>query len=1285
MPDVHPTTRSQKEVFLALTQLKNSRFYNLVDTTVITGDLDVERLRNAVQQMSDDLPALRTNVLYHEGDIVYEMRHDRLELGYMDFSNDPQAEQKTRELINSYLEYDFDIKHDLLARFIIIKQHENRWLFVEYGSHIILDGWTHALMYNRLVNSYNNKSNPSTYALDDLVASDQAYVNSPSYQQDREYWQKYCSQLPDPLKLSHEDAPVGQQLHLHQHLDATLVERLRTLAHARKQRMSSLLLVALGIFLSKISGQTAFRIGLPVAARIDKIARNAPGMMSTILPLGFEFTPQTTLDDAIHDLNHTLRHHLVHQRYHSEEMLRDIPPEARGHALFHTTLNVLAYEQDHSFENTKVSFRNESNGYTANLAFEIFDRSPDGAIEFGIAANGNLYNAQHLTRFYERFLLLLEHLLAAPDKPIQEYSLLSAQEWQTCAARALRPERHYETFNDYLARQVKTHPAMLAVKDGDDTLTYAELADYSQRLARQLQQEGVKQGDIIGVTLPRSVDWVICVIALYHLGATYMPLYSSLPDERLRYMLEDAQTQRVLTTDTLRLHALAPQIKAIPFSREALNRYPLAPAATLTPDTGAYMIYTSGSTGRPKGVLVPHEGIVDEFNAMQRACGIQPGDRLMQCSAMSFDVSCLEIRLALLSGAGLVITDQSVITGDSHALAQFITHNQVSHLFMTPAVLGCHSPSAIPSHVTMFLTGEATPKALLERFSHCKQLINLYGPSEATVITINPHFSTHDMSLGNVIDTMQVYVLDNQRQLMPPGCTGELYVAGTGLAKGYINKPDMTNERFVPDLFRPGQRMYATGDRVYQDDAGRLFYLGRKDNQVKLRGQRIELGEIRNALLSCPGVEEAHVLVEDRETLGQILVAYIRCSGTPLPQEELKRQLRQTLPLYMVPNIIHTLRTLPLTPNGKLDMRRLGQYIEEESQDENESENANANDAEAVICSIFSSVLNTPTPVRPDQDFFMLGGHSLLAFKVIHQIQEAFGIELSVADLMANPTPRGVLAQLYSDHHYDPLMPSLRLRQGNVNHPPVICIHGGSGIGWPYAGLLEYFPPEWPVYALQSEALRNPCYAPTTFEEVASDHLARVKNIQPHGPYHLIGWSFGGQIAHTVAAMLQQQGEIVDSLVLIDSYPTNSASLIYERLHDNDGDMRHIIRERLVHLILNGENIPAEQWDAAVNERFHVDAAQKGNLLDAILQELTSSMGLMNLYHPLSYQGDMMLIAAKDDELRVGEHHPEVWAPYVSGKITACKVDFLHEALMQKEALESYAKALTHYLASRMA
>lgn len=1282
MPDYRHTTRSQKEVFLALTQLEHSHFYNLVDTVTITGDFDIERMRQAVRQLSAEIPTLRTNQIYHEGDIVSVLRKDDLTLEYVDFSDTPSNEDQVRQLISKSLEHDFDIQHDLLSHFIIAKQNKNQWLLIEYGSHILLDGWTHALVYNRLVDIYNNNAEDTASqfgTLDDLISCEHAYLASANYQKDRSYWLDYCAKLPAPLKLSRDDAAVGHQVRCRGHLDKALVSRLRTLAQARKLRLSSLMLTIFGIFLGKLSGQTQFTVGIPVASRLDKLTRMAPGMVSTILPFAFSVSHSATLDKISRGINHTLRRHLLHQRYHSEEMIRDIPPESRTQALFHTTLNVIAYEQKHCFEGCQVAFQNESNGYTANLAFDLFDRNPDGTLEFGITANGNLYTESMLTRYYERFVLLVERILDAPDAPVGDYSLLTDREWLTHATRAARPARQFETFNAYLARHIHTHPELIAVKDGDETLTYAQLADLSQRLAGQLAASGIRQNDLIGVMLPRSIDWAISVVALYHLGATYLPLHADLPDERLRYMLDDAHARGVIARDEARFHAIAPELDLITFNRSALAHATRVEAATLTPDTGAYVIYTSGSTGLPKGVLVPHEGIVDEFNAMQRACGIQPGDRMLQCSAMSFDVSCLELTLALLSGAGLVITDHSVLTGDSTRLAAFLEHHDVTHLFMTPAVLGCHTAQALPAHVTMFLTGEATPKALLERFAHCKQLINLYGPSEATVITINPHFSPSDMSLGTVIDTMHVYVLDEQRRLMPPGSCGELYVAGTGLAVGYINKPEMTRERFVPDIFRAHQRMYATGDRVYQDEAGRLFYLGRKDNQVKLRGQRIELGEIRNALLACPGVEEAHVLIEERETLGQVLVAYIR-TPSPLSKETLKQKLRRTLPLYMVPNVIHTLRILPLTPNGKLDIRQLRQHIEEDTPNTEQDNAPEANAAEAMVCNIFASVLKTPAPVRPDQDFFMLGGHSLLAFKVIQQVQDAFDIELGVADLMANPTPRGVVAQLFNHQKYDALMPVLKLRPGQPERPHVWCMNIGSGLGWPYGGLLKYFPVDWPVYALQSVSLKDKTYAPKSIDEVATDHIARIQSIQPQGPYHLVGWSFGGQLAHTVATQLQQQGECVDSLVIIDSYPTSATSLLNYRLSKQDPGT-----ERLVRAILNEDVSHLTDWDAAINARFGVENGPHGSLLDTIVEELNTSMALMDTYCPQHYDGDVFFVQGKEeDELRDASQIPEAWAPHISGQIHVHKVDFLHETLMHTEALECYAPLLTQHLSARM-
>lgn len=1283
MPHYRHTTRSQKEVFLALTQLEHSHLYNLVDTVTITGPFDIARMRKAVDQLVAEVPSLHTNPLYHEGDIVLAQRGNSTALEYLDLSQDPEGERKAQALIEACLTHDFDIQHDVLSHFIVIRQRDDQWLFIEYGSHVLLDGYTHALVYNRLVDLYNGCADDASSTFDPfdaLIASEQAYIGSDHYARDRAYWRTYCEALPPPLRLSLQEATVGPQLRHRRFLDPSLVERLRQLASTYNLRISTLMLALFGLFLSKLSGQEAFRVGLPVAARLDKASRKAPGMVSTILPFGFSVAHDASLAQLARSINHTLRRHLIHQRYHAEEMVRDIPPEQRTHALFHTTLNVISHEQDRCFEGCKVSFKNESNGYTANLAFDLFDRNPDGALEFGITANSHLYNDAMLAQYHERFMLLIARVLEAPDRPFSAYSLLTEAEWQAHEARAARPARRFETFNEAFAQHVARTPEALAVSAGDATLTYAELAERAQRLAAHLAAKGIGHHDLVGVMLPRGIDWLVSIVGLYHLGATYLPLHDELPDERLRFMLTDAKASLVITRDVARMEALSPQTPIVRFADETFDDAPLTDATALTPATGAYLIYTSGSTGQPKGVLVPHEGIMDEFHAMQRASGIQPGDRMLQCSAMSFDVSCLEFTLALAAGAGLVITDHRVITGESDALNAFLTRHDVTHLFMTPAVLGCHDARALPSRVTLFLTGEATPTALLERFAHCKQLINLYGPSEATVISINPQYSSQNTALGTVIDTMQGYVLDAHRQLMPPGSSGELYVAGSGLATGYVNQPALTERSFVPDLFRPDRRMYATGDRVYQDDRGQLFYLGRKDNQVKLRGQRIELGEIRSALLACPGIEDAHVMIEAHEALGQILVGYLciqeGCSSAP---ESLKRQLKRTLPTYMVPTFLHTLDALPLTANGKLDRQRLSECIRQDASNAATLDEAPASPIEAAICDVFATVLQTSTPVGPNQDFYMLGGHSLLAFKVIHQVQQHFGVELSIADLMSSPTPRAIAEQLADHHQQDALTPLLKLRPGAAGAPPIFCMNIGSGIGWPYAGLLPYFPVEWPVYAFQSASLKDADYDPASIDEIAEHHIERMRAIWPDGPYHLVGWSFGGQIAHKVAARLQQKGYKVESLVIIDSYPTQSEGLMHQQLNKQDPGV-----ERLVRAILNQDVSTLEDWDKAVNERFNVSLSTHGSLLDTLIRELNKSMSLMDTYTASHYQGDILFIEGRKDEYRDATQVPEAWRPHVSGNINVEYIDFLHESLMNPEALALYAPTMTQHIALRM-
>lgn len=1248
-----------------------------MDVITIKGALDPARLLSSIEKSGQETSSIYANFAYKNGriDVVDRDYSNAFEL--IDVSAREYPMQDAEAIISEYIHNDLDIGKDLLFKFVLIKIDATTWLLAEYCNHILMDGWGHSLVYSRIVDIYNHTDASSAITLGHQQALNECetrYADSPAYIKDRDYWQQYCAELPPPLRMSMEDKPAESLLRFRARLVGPLEQRLRAFADTRQLRLSGLLLALFGIFLGKMSGESRFTVGMPVAARKDKAARNVPGMMANILPLEIVTGPDDTLDDVARHIGRTLRKHLVHQCYRYEDMVRDRAREGTFGALFHMTLNVVAYDQNMAFDGCEVAFQNVANGYTSDLSIDVFDRNADGSLEIGLNANGSLYTQALLAQYYDRFLLMIERVMANAEQPLRDLSLLTDEELQAHMARARRPAPVFNTVTERFAAIVQAHAERTAVSAGDASLTYGVLAQRVAAVAAQLADTGVAQGDRVGVMLPRGLDWIVSLLALYQLGATYLPINRDLPDARIRYMLDDAAVRTVIVdkagaTQTLDAQCIEWVMPAM------LDGDTMHQPAALTPDTGAYIIYTSGSTGQPKGVLVPHQGIVDEVVAMQKSTRIQPGDRLMQSSAASFDVSCLEVMLGLLSGAHLVIADTQVMAGESARLKDFIATQGITHLFLTPSVLAAHPQDTLPAEVTLILTGEAASKSLLERFAHCQRVLNLYGPSEATIVTINDQFSPYDLSLGTPIDSMRTYVLDPQRRLLPPGTMGELYVAGTGLAQGYLNLPEMTEVRFLPDLFVPGEKMYATGDLVYQTLDGRLIYCRRRDDQVKLRGLRIELGEIRTALLQHPAVEEAHVAVESHPTLGATLIGYVRAtSATP---HDLKTHLRQTLPPYMVPSVIHTLDVLPLTPNGKLDKKRLQAQLQDPMAADASAEAAWMTPAEAILCDIFASVLQHEGPVHKDQDFFMLGGHSLLAFKVIERVRQRFDIELSIADLLSHPTPSAIATQLSHHQHTDALAPLLQLRSGEDDAPPIFCMNIGSGIGWPYVGLLPYFPAEWPVYAFQSGSLKDANYNPASIDEVAEHHIERMRSMWPSGPYHVVGWSLGGQIAHKVAAKLQEKGCEVASLVVIDSYPMQSTHMIDRRLEKQDPAV-----ERLVCAIINREVSQDEDWDAAVNAHFNLDAATHGSLLDTLIKEVNRSITMMDIYTPSHYQGDMLFIEGSGDALRDEAQVPEAWASHVSGEIKVEFVDFAHEALMNPEALVHYAPSVTRHIAS---
>ncbi|KAG0229803.1 hypothetical protein BGW42_001329, partial [Actinomortierella wolfii] len=574
----------------------------------------------------------------------------------------------------------------------------------------------------------------------------------------------------------------------------------------------------------------------------------------------------------------------------------------------------------------------------------------------------------------------------------------------------------------------------------------------------------------------------------------------------------------------------------------------------------AYLMYTSGSTGQPKGVMVSHRGI-SRLAYNNGFVNITADDRVAFSSNPSFDPSTFEVWVPLLNGASIVIVDRETFL-DPHCLADALKRYQITFLYMTNALLQQYA----------FIIGESLSKL---RYLHCGaeqgsiaaykevlryggpvQVTNRYGPTECTVdatthtVTSAALTNMERLPIGRPIGNTRVYVLDKHLVPVSIGVAGELYIGGAGVANGYLNKPDLTAKSFVPDPFSnvDGARMYKTGDLVCYLPDGNLVFLGRGDNQIKIRGFRVELGEIEARLSEHPDVRET-IVVTNGEGDYKRLVAYVVCDL----QDNLVRNLREYLslrvPEYMIPSAFVRLDSMPLTNNGKVDRRALpnpdsASFVTGEYE-------APQGDIEVALADIWSELLALDQVGRHD-NFFTLGGHSLMAIRMMNIVQVRLGVRLKLHSLLSTPTIAGLARTALhtdaSDDHHGEFGVLLPLKISG-NRPPLFCVHPLFGLSWCYRGLVQHLHPEQPLYGLQARGLDGKTPLASSIEEMTLDYIDQIRKVQPHGPYNLLGWSLGGTIAHHIALKLEQHGEKVRLLVILDTpagYPAKTSGSFEE-------------------------------------------------------------------------------------------------------------------------------------------
>ncbi|MFJ3814317.1 amino acid adenylation domain-containing protein [Streptomyces sp. NPDC090056] len=1008
-----PLTGGQSGIWLAQQIEPDGSAYNIAFVLRLRGDIDPDRLATAVRRTVEEAESLHVRITDADGTPRQVPTRFPVDVARVDLRGEADPE----EAAHRWMEADRDRPADpaggpLFAQALLRLADDRIWWYQRYH-HLLVDGAGVALISRRAgdLHTLGDAAPAPDWSLARLVAADTAYTSSEQYAADRAHWRERTAGRPEPVRLlPRATAPMRRRVRDTTLLDPATVARLSARADGAGVPLSRLLLAATAAHLHRATGEQDLVLGLPVTARRDPAVRDVPGMVSNILPLRVTVRPDTTAARLLADVATGVSALLAHSRYRAEDLARDLGLTDGVRELVGPTVNILPQPDGVRFDGAEAEFVPHWLGPIGDLTLTFGDPGASGGLRLHLDADADVCDEAALAEHRRRFLAVLDALAEDPDRPVGHIELTSGEERaRLLGAFGTAPRPAPETtWPAAFAERVRLAPDAVALVCEDEELTYAELDAAANRLARLLTARGAGPEDVVAVALPRSPDLVVALLAVMKAGAAYLPLDADHPQDRIAYMLEDAGARTVVTTRELS-DALpdAPGVARVllddPATAAGLAALdPSDPAVPVTLDGAAYVIYTSGSTGRPKGVVVSHDGVGSLIATATDRIGVTADSRIVQFASAGFDVTVWDLVMSLcVGGRVILVPTERRVAGP--ALTDYIARHRATHMILPPSLVSALPPECdLPDGSVLVVGTEAVPGELIARWAGRVRVVVAYGLTEATVnstLWLADADRPGPAPIGRPDPNTRAYVLDSALRPVPVGAEGELYVGGRGLARGYLGRPGLTSERFVADPYadEPGARMYRTGDRVRWSADGNLEFLGRADGQIKIRGHRVEPGEVESAFMACPGIAQAAVLVRDDHRGVKRLVGYLVAgAGTDADSAvtEARARIAATLPDHMVPSALVRLDgPLPLTPNGKLDRRALP----EPRWTAMAGDDAPTTPDETALAALFAEVLGLPS-VGVHDSFFELGGDSIVAIQLVNRARAA-GLALTPRDV----------------------------------------------------------------------------------------------------------------------------------------------------------------------------------------------------------------------------------------------------------------------------------------------
>lgn len=1168
--------------------------YNIPEFVRLVGPLHAQVLERCLNEVIRRHESLRTTFIAVDGEPVQRSAPElSIPLRVVDLEPLPAAEREARcrELAAEAAGTSFDLSRGPLLCATLVRLGPAEHVLLLVIHHIISDGWSTGILVRELATLYAAFSQGQPSPLPELAIQyadfavwQQQWMQGEVLTTQVEYWRKQLAGGEAALSLP-TDRPrprvrsfAGGKVPFR--VEPLLVERLRALGGQEKASLYMVLLAALQAQLLRYTREPRLSVGTYIANRNRAEVEPLIGFFLNTLVMRTDLSGDPTARELLRRVVEVTLGAYAHQDVPFEKLLEELAP-ARDTSIspFFQVMLVLQNTPSASVGPGALRLEPYEIPGETYAQFELtlwLSEEPDGLRGYW-EYNRDLFDEATIHRMVAHYQELLAGIAARPDERLSRLPLLPVEERRRLLVEWNQTERAFPRacLHHLIEAHAARAPQAPAVVHLEQRLTYGELDRRANQLAWHLRSLGVGPGQIAGLCLERSVEMIVSVLAVLKAGGAYVPLDPSYPPERLALMLADSRPQVLVTRQALLslLPGPLPRVVCVDAEAEALARQPdEAPEGGATEEDLAYVVYTSGSTGRPKGVMVTHGSLANAYHAWEQDYRLPELRAHLQMASFSFDVFAGDLARALGSGAALVLCPREWLL-EPERLYALIRREQVECGEFVPAVVRLlmdylEDTGQRLEPMRLVIVGSDTWELreyhrLRGLCSPGTRVVSSYGLSEATIDSTwyeDPAAvpSEQVVPIGRPFANTRLYLLDEHLQPVPVGVPGELYVGGPGLARGYWGQPELTAARFVPDPFssQPGARLYRTGDMVRYLADGTLAFLGRNDSQVKIRGHRIELDEVKARLLEHPAVKGVELLVHE-EAGNKQLVAWLTLKAPEsATADSLRQYLRERLPPYMVPGAFLVLESFPLTPNGKVD--RLALPRPELSQRERQEDFvAPGTEVERRLAALWEELLSV-RPVGLHDNFFDLGGHSLLAVRLVARIREQFGRTLPLATLFQGATVAHLARVLTEEQGPRPWHPLVPIRAGG-QRPPLFCVPGAGGNVLYFHDLAQLLGPEQPVYGLQARGLDGTSEPHGSVEEMAACYVEAIQQAQPRGPYLLLGHSFGSWVVFELAQQLARKGERVALVGILNTpIPLMQGTAEEEPAFDDAGWMASI-------------------------------------------------------------------------------------------------------------------------------